>query len=291
VQLGPRRLAQRLRVIYQVQRDPEGSPHDRRVLPAPSLPGLSVTKALWTVRVAGGVVPELLGEGLPADAWRQEVVRFNESAERIESASEVLAEIDPGVAQRWYLMWVRRASASLGKILFWASKCDDLDQERVRESQMLDRRYQTILAGLVEAGLVERSEVEASVVCRSSDIWDLALGEPNTRHVRLITEGQAPVQILHAPGPRGIDRQRWTAVAVVMSLAFAVWLVMPFPGFERWHAHFLLVVAIIAGGMWWYWCIFSFLGLALIAIGLTTWTVCRFFRIRPRFPTFRLGTK
>ncbi len=291
VQLGPRQLAQQLQITYRGQLVPGESSEDPRSLPAPKLLGLPVRKTLWTVLVSRNKLAKLMSGGTPVDAWQQEVIRFNESAERIESASEVLAEIDPGVAQRWYLTWIRRASASRGKIMFWAAKCEDFDQERVEQSLALDRRYQAILTKLAEAGLVARAELDASLVCRSSDVWNVALGAPNTRQLRLATEGQIPVQVLQQTGGNGDGRQRWAAVAVLLSLAFVASLLVPFPGSETRRALLLAICAITAGCVWWYWCTPSFLGLGFVAVSVLAWTVECFFRIRARFPTFRLGTK
>jgi hypothetical protein len=148
-----------------------------------------------------------------------------------------------------------------------------------------------ILAKLVEAGLVSQADLNSSRVCRPSDVWTVALDNAGSEQLRLESDGQIPVQLLQTPVENGIDRQRWTALAVLLCLALAASLVLPFPISEKRRAHLLALCAIAAGCLWWYCCTPSFLGLAMVAISVFLWTASCFSRFRTRFSMFRLGTK
>jgi hypothetical protein len=175
--------------------------------------------------------------------------------------------------------------------MFWTAKCVDLDEERIEQSNALDRRYQSILAKLAEAGLVAPEEVDASLVCRMSDVWTQAHDDPHARQLRLATEGQDPVKFEQWAGNGDNGRQRWAAVAVLLSLAFVASLLVPFPGPEMRRFHILAICAAVAGCMWWYACSPSFLGLVVVTVSVLAWLADCFSRIRARFPAFRIGTK
>ncbi len=289
LQLGSPQLPQQVQVIFQghLAADPEAVVSAQ--LPAPALVDFPVERTLWTVQPPDGVPIVLDPAESRIDAWSQEVTRFDRDMALVESASGVLEEIDPAVARKWYLPWMRRVAASRGRLHRWADQRADLGQRQAEQLAAIDVRYEGMIARLTEADLIATSELRTDEACRPADVWAAALVRERAALPRLAVAGQPRVRIESQQSAAG-ERHPWLP-AVAVLIACAAFPLLQARATEKWGGWILGPTLLIAGCVWWSWCEPSPLGLVLALVGACLWTARSFFQFQERNSAFRLGTK
>jgi len=269
---GPRQLAQQVQVVFHGQIEAVQAGTRRRRILAPRLVGIPVEQTLWTIRTTDASQLEVFPAQDRVDPVKLESVRFATRAALIESGSEAVVAADPSVAARWYPTWFQYLSESRSRIEQWSAAHPAVRARYARELQ----EFEAVQAELDEKlkTLPQLGRANAASALPLAAAWQPV--QHDGELAALVTRASA-IEVQFSPIDNSVAEQRGAAAAVLLALAAVAWMLLPHPLLHRWRQYLLPLSGIVLGGLWWFWCTPSILGLILaslsLLIGLRRWSM------------------
>lgn len=265
VPLGPERLPQRIEVVFTgIPSEPPGAAEQR--FDAPRLGKLSVGKTLWAV-----VGPSMLEPGEPEDADAihprdQELIRLDNAAARIESASMVSAE-DPEETFRWYWRWARRLAAAR-TALRHQSAWEGLSRQQRTRIRAIDQQQSQIAARLGMSNVWGQFSAGPSVADDPAELWQWSLDRRRAATRCAFSQGVSSIALRYRrAGIGGMQAALLSATVLVVLIALGVLSLRrrTLPElFKRWPG----VFGVAVGLAWWLWLSPSILGWGIVLVSL-----------------------
>jgi hypothetical protein len=258
---GPRQLAQQVQVVFHGRM--RAVQAGRRTLLAPRLVGIPVEQTLWTLRSTDATPLHVVPAEDRVDPIKLESIRFATRAELIESGSDAVAAADPSVAARWYPAWFQLLAKSRSRIEQWSADRPAVRARYAQELQQLEAvqtRLDERLKSLPPPARATVASAQPPPAAWQRERQDGAV-------LALATRADA-IEVEFVPTTDLVAEQRAAVAAILLALAAVAWMLLPHPLLHRWSQLLLPSSGIVLGGLWWFWCTPSVLGLFLALLSL-----------------------